>query len=301
MRYISTIKKTISDFILIIQSLCMRIIAGRRLPGSAIDTYGRKAAFVFLYKRDYSNFIQLLCNPLSILRYFEFQFVLDTLKEQQYKNHLDVSSPRLLLLYLLHHNKISHSHLINPDKDDLLQTQHFLNVLNLQNKADTATLDITQPLPFYNHFDLITSISVIEHIPDDGDIKAIENMWKALKPGGKLIITIPCSKDYSEEFRDKNTYNLKTNKKIQEKYFFQRVYDNDRLNKIFSQIGKAPQQMIIFGEKKKGIFYKYEKELMKYNLRKAVNDPYYISRDYQIFPNINALPGFGVCEMMFKK
>ncbi len=41
------------------------------------------------------------------------------------------------------------------------------------------------------HFDLITSISVIEHVPDVE--KAISEMYRCLKVGGKLLLTTDCS------------------------------------------------------------------------------------------------------------
>jgi ubiquinone/menaquinone biosynthesis C-methylase UbiE len=38
-----------------------------------------------------------------------------------------------------------------------------------------------------DHFELVTSISVIEHIPEVE--KAIAEMYRVLKPGGRLLIT----------------------------------------------------------------------------------------------------------------
>lgn len=45
--------------------------------------------------------------------------------------------------------------------------------------------------PFYRNrqFDLITALDVIEHIEDDG--KAVDDMLAMLRPGGKMVITVP--------------------------------------------------------------------------------------------------------------
>ena len=57
-------------------------------------------------------------------------------------------------------------------------------------------------LPFDNDFfDIVTAVSTIEHvglgrygdpISQEGDKKAVEEIKRIVKPGGKIIITIPC-------------------------------------------------------------------------------------------------------------
>lgn len=51
-------------------------------------------------------------------------------------------------------------------------------------------------------FDLITCISVLEHIPDHR--RAVASMWRLLNPGGHLILTCP----YTEEKYVENVYKL---------------------------------------------------------------------------------------------
>ena len=46
-------------------------------------------------------------------------------------------------------------------------------------------------LPNWAKFDLIGLFDVLEHLPDD--VKALKEIRKALKPGGKLILTVPAS------------------------------------------------------------------------------------------------------------
>lgn len=46
-------------------------------------------------------------------------------------------------------------------------------------------------LPNWKPFDLIGLFDVLEHLPDD--VKALKEIRKALKPGGKLILTVPAS------------------------------------------------------------------------------------------------------------
>lgn len=46
-------------------------------------------------------------------------------------------------------------------------------------------------LPNWKPFDLIGIFDVLEHLPND--VKALKEIRKALKPGGKLILTVPAS------------------------------------------------------------------------------------------------------------
>jgi SAM-dependent methyltransferase len=55
-------------------------------------------------------------------------------------------------------------------------------------KIDFAIEDLTE-IKHVNRFDLIVSVDVMEHIVDD--VKVFQNFYKALKPGGFLLINTP--------------------------------------------------------------------------------------------------------------
>lgn len=44
-------------------------------------------------------------------------------------------------------------------------------------------------LPFSDRFDVAVCVDVMEHIPDDG--AALRNLYRALKPGGRLLVHVP--------------------------------------------------------------------------------------------------------------
>ena len=77
-----------------------------------------------------------------------------------------------------------------------------------------------------NYFDCVYAISMLEHIglagrygvtesDPEGDLKAVREIARILRPGGSFLVTIPCGKGQL----------IKP---------LQRVYDRSRLNKIFS-------------------------------------------------------------------
>ena len=282
-------------------SLIYRLRAGFALPGKEFDWYGRKLAFAFLYKKDPRRFFQWFCNPVSSVRYFEFPFVV---KAGNWKNAqccLDISSPRLYLIYLV--SKYPHLQLeiLNPDKHDLEETASQLKTLNLLRQVNFVSYDATR-LPYLdNSFDLVTSISVVEHISDKGDSLAMKEMWRVLKPGGKLIITIPCAKLYYEEWREKDVYQLGNNKK-DDKYFFQRFYDKASIKlRLMDSIGLQPALVKVFGEKVPGTFDSYVQRWINLGIRETVKDSFYIAHNYKYFDDIDLLPGVGICGLAFEK
>ncbi len=46
--------------------------------------------------------------------------------------------------------------------------------------------------------DLVTAVSTIEHIPGDGDIRAMAEFARVLRPGGRVVVTVPTDATYIE-------------------------------------------------------------------------------------------------------
>ncbi len=300
----NTLKKILligKTLTLLCKSLIFRIIAGSDISGKEFDSYGRILSFKFLVKGDFSRFITLLANPVSIVRYFEFPFALAAINCKLGNLCLDVSSPRLFLLYLLHKYPDLYLEIVNPDINDLNETAVYLKALGNSVSVNLSSHDVIK-LPYPdNYFDAITSISVIEHISDMGDSLAMKEMWRVLKPGGKLVITVPCSKYHYEEWRDEDVYGL-GNQPKNNKYFFQRFYDTNTIKcRLYDSIGIEPSVIEIFGEKQPGKFIEYEKRWLKFGIEETIKDPWYIVKDYKYFTAIDVLPGIGVCGLVFEK
>ena len=287
--------------LLILKAFYYRAKASYKIPGQPFDSFGRRISFLFLLKGKWGVFLHLLCNPVSIVRYFEFSFAADFVQWDSVRKGLDVSSPRLLFIYLLHKFPKIHFDIINPDCRDIRETEEYLDVLKLRNRSNVLSLDVMNA-PFQeNSYDVITSLSVLEHIPDDDDTVVIRKIWSFLKTKGRLIITVPCSRTYYEEWNDVDKYGL-GNPTKDGKYFFQRVYDMPTIReKIIDVLGTEPVMMKIFGEKEKGIYADYEKKWNTFGLRETVKDPYHIFSDYRQFQRFEDLVGIGVCGMIFEK
>jgi len=284
------------------KSLFFRYCLIKNLPGSEFDNFGRKLSFRFLLNGELDHFAKMLCNPVSIVRYFEFPFVHESADWELAGRCLDISSPRLLFVFLMKRYCNLHFDIVNPDADDLKETGKYLKTNKLDARAAVHNIDATERLPFPDqYFDTITSVSVFEHIPDDGDGIALQQAWRTLKPGGRLVLTLPCAQEYCEEFRPEDVYGL--NKGTWKKeYFFQRVYSQSSIDgRLSAAINVKPLFSRIYGEKNYGFYRSYEARWMQHGLKETVKDPYYISRHFSEFQSIDKMPGLGICGLIFKK
>jgi SAM-dependent methyltransferase len=158
---------------------------------------------------------------------------------------------------------------------------------------------LVEDVPFADgSFDLITSISVIEHIPDEQS--AIATMWRLLRPGGRLIVTMPCAREAEEEYTNLDEYALFPSDR-QGFVYWQRYYDRAALeDRIFTVTGK-PVRMEIYGEKTRG---SYDANVLQKRTNPSYPywwEPAMMGRDYKFYDSIDDLPGMGVVALEFRK
>jgi len=117
--------------------------------------------------------------------------------------------------------------------------KRFRNMSNL----DYVTTDLKSPLadvkadicdlPFEdNAFDIILCNHVLEHIPDD--TKAMQELYRVLKPGGMGIFQIPQDLSRAITFEDDSITDKKERAKIFGQYDHVRVYGRDYFDKLRS-------------------------------------------------------------------
>jgi SAM-dependent methyltransferase len=241
---------------------------------------------------------RVLIYPLDSVRYFEFDFVWKALSEFSFQHYLDVSSPRLLPILLVQKRSGLFAQLVNPDLKDLTATANLMRALRLESRCDFHSCLISS-VPFRpSSFDIVTSISVLEHIPDDKE--AIRIIWRLLKPGGRLLLTVPCALKAREEYIDRNEYGLLG--PTEGGFFFhQRFYDQRLLTEnIFSIVGR-PSRFAVYGEKVCGTYHANERAKMSDPSYPSWREPYTVGESYQYFNSVDDLPGIGVIAMEFVK
>lgn len=121
--------------------------------------------------------------------------------------------------------------------------QCFLKRFRKLKNIEYTTTDLLSPiadvkadicnLPFNNNsFDIILCNHVLEHIPDD--TKAMEELYRVMKPGGYGIFQIPQDLNRDKTFEDNTITDKKERAQVFGQYDHVRVYGRDYFNKLRS-------------------------------------------------------------------
>ena len=121
--------------------------------------------------------------------------------------------------------------------------QAFYKLFRNQKNIDYTTTDLFSPLadvkadicnlPFEdNSYDIIFCNHVLEHIPDD--TKAMQELFRVLKPGGMAILQIPQDLKRETTFADDSITDQKERAAIFGQYDHVRIYGRDYFDKLRS-------------------------------------------------------------------
>ncbi len=184
--------------------------------------------------------------PVNYMRYGEFDAILSDLELKPGMKVLDVSSPQWLSIYLADKYPEVDFLYINIIDEELEPFREIADAVNLSNlrylKGDVRELELDD-----NSFDRVISVSVIEHVypEEDGDLKALHEIRRVLKPGGELLMTLPFKNDGNIVYMDGPVYE----RNGQERKFYAREYDQQTFDKLISSSGLS----------KSGVWYICEK------------------------------------------
>lgn len=182
---------------------------------------------------------------MNYARIMELPLTLLLLQAKKNETILDVSSPKLLALY---YAMKGYGGVVAADLEDYFVSDFDIYKKHAKLNIQTAVFNAARKIPYPDsHFDKIFSVSVIEHIPDDGDILAMKEMLRVLKPSGSLVITLPVFNHYVEEWTSSAHYWKSVEK--DGKTFYQRRYDEKTLLKNFSIPGSVIQDVILIAER----------------------------------------------------
>ena len=153
---------------------------------------------------------------------------------------LSLERHRLLWLYLKNETSF-----FNADKKVLhfAPEQCFLKRFRQLENLDYTTTDLLSPiadvkadicdLPFENDsYDIILCNHVLEHIPDD--TKAMQELYRVMKPGAYGIFQIPQDLNRATTFEDDTITDKAERAKIFGQYDHVRVYGRDYFDKLRS-------------------------------------------------------------------
>ncbi len=163
--------------------------------------------------------------PLEPSRYLELPDVLDELSARPGDRVLDLASPKLAAVALAEAGA-------GVTSVDALESEvETWRRLTGERPNPRFVVGDGRRLPFADaSFDHAYSVSVIEHIPGDGDEQALRELARAVRPGGRVVVTVPYADHYHEDWRERPVYGDGAD--ASESYFFERWYDEARLDRL---------------------------------------------------------------------
>jgi 2-polyprenyl-3-methyl-5-hydroxy-6-metoxy-1,4-benzoquinol methylase len=237
-----------------------------------------------------------IVSPMDSVRHFEMDFFWKRALDAKPRSVLDVSSPRLFTLLLLHHDRNARADLINPDGKDLARTHSLAQGLGVDVRCRFLEQRV-EAMPRAETYSLVVCMSVLEHIVDD--LGALRTMWEHVAPGGRLLLSVPCAATALEEETNVDEYGL-LDRDGEGFVFWQRYYDESRLQALFAITGQ-PVLSKLYAERIPGA---YDDDV----LAKRTNpryphwrEPFATARAYAYRDNVATLSGMGVVAMEFAK
>ena len=196
--------------------------------------------------------LKSLALPVEYVRCAETRYILQHLDVQRGHRVLDIGSPKLLSLFLATRLQVE------VHATDLLDyffaTYARYSRVALgphQDRYHVASEDARNLRYPSAHFDRIFSVSAIEHIPDDGDSRAMQEISRVLAPGGIACLTVPWrDTGYVEEFKHRGDPDAYWVDGAADRVFFQRAYDRDSLERrLVTPSGLTPVDLSFRGER----------------------------------------------------
>jgi len=252
-------------------------------------------------KLSLSQVYSLVAAPMDSFRYFEFDFFWESVRARSsLGSYLDVSSPRLFNWRVLASGKTKRAVLSNPDRKDLALTIELLDAAALADHCEVRNAFVSELAGLTQSFDTVVCISVLEHIPYGDAPAALQTIWSLVKPGGRLLLSVPCAAGAFEEFTDFNEYGL-LHADDGGFVFGQRFYDQKLLDEHIHAVVGAPSRSAIFGEKVAGTFFLNRQKKLSEPNYPFWKEAWYMATQYQHMDRVDDLPGLGVVAFEFVK
>lgn len=218
---------------------------GRILRPFKLCAFGITAALSLAMAGRRIEALKVAISPLGYWRFVPIAYLLHYAGQIKACRILDVSSPKLVSLYLARQNGCE-VHAIDLD-DQKLVSRWGVAAKALKLKNYNVSFQDARHLQFPDsYFDLAYSISVIEHIPENGDTQALQEVHRVLKSGGLALIEIPYRRKGEEVYRLYDSKGAPT--ASGQPQFYERHYDSISLERRLTVPGMKIEKRLILGE-----------------------------------------------------
>jgi SAM-dependent methyltransferase len=193
--------------------------------------------------------LALIVKPINYWRTVEYRAVWDEADFTAADRVLDIGSPKLLSLFLA--ERVG-AEVYATDIEPYFIAK--LEVLSRLRRIPSDRLHLQtedgRKLSFPDgFFRKVYSISVLEHIPDEGDTACIREAARVLSPGGLCLVTVPFAPQPRDEFRRGGFYWEGSSKRDGDSVFYQRRYSEQSLHeRLIAPSGLVLRRLGYIGE-----------------------------------------------------
>jgi SAM-dependent methyltransferase len=191
--------------------------------------------------------------PVNYWRTLEYRLVFDELLPQRSDVILDIGSPKLFSLYVA--ERFGTEICATDIEEYFIPDYGYFGAMRgipperyRLLRADGRKLQFAD-----GAFNKVYSISVLEHIPGEGDSECMKEIARVLRPGGLCLLTVPFAPQSREEFRRaKDFYWSSKSGDVREDgdVFFQRRYSElDLQKRLIEPSGLSVRRIGYFGER----------------------------------------------------
>jgi len=227
---------------------------GRSKParvGLRLQAYGIRVGLQLVRHRKLRRGLRYLIVPVNYWRSIEYRMALEEGVFMPGERILDIGSPKLLALWLAENAGVS---VVATDIEAYFTAEYGL--LGTLRGVTPGNLKLAvedgRGLTFAAaSFDKVYSISVLEHIPNDGDIQCVREIARVLAPGGRCVLTVPFWPESRVDWRRPDFYWSQASVGGEAgKVFFQRRYSEpDIEERLVYPSGLRPVKLRYVGEK----------------------------------------------------
>lgn len=219
----------------------------------ALYRFAWSVGLTSIAKRHFTIGIKQILAPILYWRFPEFSECLTAIDaiEQDHIKILDIGSPKLLSLFLA--TKRSYMIYATDLQDQQIFTrykQHFDDWQSLKGSSGKYIVEFQDARSLQyadNTFDVVFSLEVLGHIPDGGDITAMQEIQRVLKKEGIAIIAVPYANEARELFVEHDVYERKYRG---EPVFYLRQYNAQTVqHRLIEPSGMTLLKKIILSER----------------------------------------------------
>jgi len=298
-------KRTLSFYakVVVLTPIYLLLAAVRKCPGIYLRaTCAGIGLRVAIARCGIRGAVRWLYFPLDSVRYFELEALRRELRSSNrpVSSILDVSSPRLALFLEARACPTARMHAVNPDLRDLKRSRRLAECLGVAPRFHFEATRADDLQAAGKSFDIVSSISVLEHLQPPSDKAALAKLWNLVAPGGRLILSVPCAGEAFEEHIDLDEYGL--SQRLEDGYYFsQTFFDESELRRRFFSVTGPPVRVSVFGERVAGAWSSNRFEKVNDATYPIWREPWMMASEYRRFRAVRDLPGVGVVFLVFEK